>query len=114
MDNDILQEILSELKDVKTGQLRLEAELADVKEFAQDTHRVVCALEAELADVKEFAQNTAASVIIIENVWFPKIEAALEGYALNRENLINHDVRLDEVESKVAKHALEIDILKAV
>ena len=105
MDNEILQDILSELKDLKTGQAKLEA--GQVKLEAGQAK-----LEVELAGVKGLAQTTHESILLIENVWFPKITAALEGHSLNSEKLKDHEKRIDDAENMIIRHTMEIELLK--
>ena len=162
MENEVLQEILDGLKDLKTGQEKLdgrlgaveaellgikdyarntnnalvaveaglaltkdyvrntrnalaavEADLAETKDYARNTNDELATLKADLSETKDYARNTNDALVVIENLWLPRIMLALEGISDNREKLDDHDARIGNVEAKVARQSLEIDLLNA-
>ena len=98
MENEILQDILSEIRDMKSGLTSLVLEVADMK--------------TDLADVKDFAQNTNRAVTVIENEWFRKVDAALDGFSLVKEVTDDHEKRIGYVEKISISHSIEIEALK--
>ena len=112
MDNEILKDILSELKDLKTGQAKLEVGQAKLEAGQAKLETEITDVKAELAGVKELAQITHESILLIENVWFPKITAALEGHSFNSEKLKDHEERIDGAENMIIRHSMEIELLK--
>jgi len=60
MDNEILQQILSELKGLKQGQADVKTEIADVKTEMADMKTEMADMKTEIADVKtEMAASIA-------------------------------------------------------
>ena len=80
MENDILQQILIELKEVKN----------DVQSVKQD-----------LQEVKKEVQSVHYSVILIENDHGEKIGALLDGQCLNTEKLKEHSNILGRMDRKL-------------
>ena len=110
MENEILEQILGELKDLKQGQSKLEARLEASHSKLEDRFSK---LEADMRDVKDSLEAVKASALRTELVEYPRIQAALDGIVAATEKIESHDNRINVLENKVEKHGFEIVRLKS-
>jgi hypothetical protein len=61
-------------------------------------------LDARVTALKETQQAILRSLAVIENVQYPRIAAALDGYSVNRDKLDEHDGRISFLERKADIH----------
>ena len=118
MEQEILQQILSELKDIKESQAVLEREVKDVK-FYQTTVREgidrldrqqavlekgQAATNRRLDNLEKGQEAIKTSQLIVEHEWFPKMQGALDAYAAQFDKYMAHEKRLTVVENAVEDH----------
>ena len=139
MENEILQQILSELKDLKQGQVKLEQGqtklVIDMEELKQDMSDVkvdVAGLKQDMSNVKvdvaglkqdiiEVKQDVTNIKVKLENETNKHIQIIAEGHIdiIRRLDYIQPIVETLEddvavIKSVVTGHSKEINILKSV
>lgn len=113
MENEILQQILNELKglkqgqsDLRQGQAVLERDVRDMRATQQvitiklDKHdRNQAVMESDIAAIRESVNATREAVLRIELVEMPRIQAALDSGVSNAEKLEDHERRITKLET---------------
>ena len=105
MENEILNQILGELKEIRGGISNLDKRVGGLENRMDG-------LEKELKDVKELAQSTHNAVLRIELVEVPKIQLTLEGISENNKKINEHEDRIQGLEKTTVLHSMEIAALK--
>lgn len=124
MDNEILQEILGELKNIKESQAVLERDMKDMKFMALDLDKVdrhlavveqgqsklergqaelkddISGLKAGQAKLEDDVTLVRGSVVVIENEHGKKLESLWDGHISIQETLGDHSVVLKRIETR--------------
>ena len=82
MENEILMQILSELKELKQGQAHLSNEVQVIKGDVQGLKGDVQGLKDDFRGLKGDVQEIKERVIIIENEHGMKLQVLFDGYHL--------------------------------
>jgi len=90
MEQEILQQILTELKDLKAGQAQTNQRLNKV--------------DARLSALEESQEVIKASQLEVELVQYPRIQAALDGFKSSQDQDDILDERITFLEGKGADH----------
>jgi len=125
MENEILQQILSELKDLKQGQVKLEQGqtklVIDMEELKQDMSDVKVDVAGLKQDIIEVKQDVTNIKVKLENETNKHIQIIAEGHIdiIRRLDYIQPIVETLEddvavIKSVVTGHSKEINILKSV
>jgi len=98
MENEVLHQILGELQsmngrltNLEQGQMSLQNEVNGLKETTNE-------LKATTNELKETTDLLRISVLNIELVEMPKIQAALDGVVGNAEKIADHEKRITRLE----------------
>ncbi|MDR2712796.1 MAG: hypothetical protein LBB91_06760, partial [Clostridiales bacterium] len=68
----------------------------------------IAKLELKVTSLEESVQTIRDSQLIVENIWFPKINAALDGILGEIEKNKEQDRRISVLENKVENHGVRI------
>jgi len=105
MENEVLHQILGELQsmngrltNLEQGQMSLQNEVNELKTTTNELKATTNELKATTNELKETTDLLRISVLNIELVEMPKIQAALDGVVGNAEKIADHEKRITRLE----------------
>ena len=111
MENEILHQILDELKGVNQrldslehGQTKLEQSVAKLEQGQAKLEQSVAKLENDVSSIKEDVSSIRGSVVIMENEYGMKIGALYDGYINSQKDIKRIEPleeRVDSLETRV-------------
>ena len=69
-------------------------------------------MQSDMKTMREKMEALRISQLRVENEWFPRINAALEGVIGNTEKLMGHGRRISSLEDKSDNHSVRISMLE--
>lgn len=114
MENQILQQILTELKDLKEGQKSLGQDVSDLHYLHKQTDKRLDNLEKRTESIEKrtesIEQRTLSTDLQIENVIIPNIQLLAEGHAMIQEQIKGLSV-IDSMQSDIATLKMAVKAL---
>ncbi|MDR0489964.1 MAG: hypothetical protein LBH28_01790 [Oscillospiraceae bacterium] len=108
MENEVLNQILAELKGINVRLDKLEASQAEVVGRFDKLEASQNEVIGRLDKLEDTFDKVRASTLRTELVEYPRIQAALDGIALALERDAKFEARLQSLEERVERHDVAI------
>jgi len=110
MNNE--EKILAMLEKLERGQLELRGEISVLKEKETASNGKMDLVILQMKQLSQDIEVTKCSALTTEHDHYPRIQAALDGFATATEHNEWQDQRIQAVEETVQRHDIEIFALK--